>query len=298
MAQKFSPNYLSGEGLDGKVMNAVYFYSNVANIEATIYIKVSTMEIYRWTVTTSEGFNVASLPSPYTISSNWDVELGISFNSNETLLFLDSGPAVAGYGDLVKLGDDPWSGLKRLGFDYNLCMGFWTDKGSLDLDVPRLTISEVGQRDIKFSFYSDDANVDKWQVSIGVPGNEQVKDLPSSASMLKYEQLNPKTLYNLTVSSFINGKQKSVSQEFTTLELTAPYVAIRMPSVVSATAMFYPKLVNMPRFAKRVKWMLNGDEVSADGFNFKVYGDQLLEAEITWENNTTEKVTRKFNLAK
>lgn len=298
MAQKFTPNYLSLEGLNGKVMNAVYFYSSVANIEASIYIKVSTLEIYRWTVTTSEGFNVASLPSPYTISDNWEVELGVSFNAPETLLFLDEGPAVAGYGDLLKLGDDSWSSLKRLGFDYNICMGFWTDKGSSELDVPQLNIIEIGQRDIKFSFYSEDANVDKWQVSIGVPGNEQIKDLPAASSIMKYDQLNPKTLYNLTVSSFINGKKESVSREFTTLELTAPYVAISMPAVISATAMFYPKLINMPRFAKRIKWTLNGNEVSADGFNFKVYGDQILEAEITWENNTTEIVTRKFNLAK
>lgn len=296
IANKFTAEHIAKLGAADIPLNVAFFYTMNANATGKLSIKINEQEVFTKSVKTVEGLNIVELPTGFTIPSGSSAEVLVVFSNGGTTMCIDQGPAVPRFGDLYLLPSG-WKSLRAdSGNDYNVCIGFWADKGTNELDDPMVSLLQVKQRDAKISLNTNDVNIERWEVAIGPDGNIQKHEYPANARNLSFIDLNPATKYNLSVTAVFGDKRKTVEKNFETQALTAPFVAIDMPTNIKANETFVPALKNMPQRAKTVAWKLNGSDVSPNGFNFTKYGEHELRAEIVWEDGTDEVVVKKFTL--
>lgn len=284
--QTFTPEHLSQKGAVGKIMNAVYFYTQSSGAKAEITILADDVTLFQWNVTTSSGLNVSAIPSQFIMPA--DKKIQISVQTNATTLNTDDGPAVDGFGNVISYNG------KLEKFEQNICIGFWTDKEAGELETPILSIAAVQQRSLRINIYSQDANVDKWIIQTTANGHTRTVQTTGFAERVRIDSLEPNTKYIIEVIAVSADKQNKTSIEKQTLPLTAPYPAIVLPNDIVINMAFYPELTNLPQMPKSVVWRLNNSVIDINTYKLKVQGESTLTAEITWLNNKKEMIVKKF----
>ncbi|MFW5705683.1 MAG: T9SS type A sorting domain-containing protein, partial [Bacteroidota bacterium] len=109
-----------------------------SDLGATFVLKVWTgatgnTEVYSEEITVVNGeWNSFSLATPVQINASTDLWIGyeITHPAGDFPAGCDAGPAVAGYGDMIRLGAGAWEPMSGLGLDYN-----WNIAGVIGLDA-------------------------------------------------------------------------------------------------------------------------------------------------------------------
>lgn len=297
ISHKYTVEHIKKLDAAGKRVNAVYFHSNKSSGVVNITIKMNNVVFAQWESSVGVGMNVVQVPRAVIIGNNDVVDLIVEFEQGQYVV-LDKGPAVSGYGDLIKIGADSWTTLSKLAINSNTCIGMWVDKTDARYDEPVVEVVDVLQREFTINFFSPDANIDEWIMKVGVDDNEKVISLPSSQNRVTYTNLTPNSTYNIEVTSVSGSKKISTKTSVKTSQVTAPFAAISLPDVITTSGEFVPKLTNLNKEIKSVVWKLDGVVKNANSFAITSVGDHKIEVDITWSDNTKEFIVKKVNVIK
>lgn len=129
----------------GKLLEQVsfYVYSVNSDFEVKIYIdEFAETPLITMPVSglTSDSWNTFGLPEPLSLDQLEYLWIGyqIEVNDLEFIGVVDGGPGITGSGDLVKIGETPWTTLSEFQLPYNWCIkgilndsqvvGFWPNE--------------------------------------------------------------------------------------------------------------------------------------------------------------------------
>lgn len=288
--------------LVGKDINYIYWQSGIEGVTTSAKILVDGQEVFSTQFTSVSGYNTIPVTSDLVLGEGSSVEVEYTFASSASGLIAatDSGPAVAGYGDLVMINNS-WVSLSNdYDIDVNICCGFAVDKSENKLDSPSVLISGVGQQWFSLIWDSSDLNIEDWRVVItnsSDASDSQVIETSSNTCMVS--DLTAGASYIISVYAIYDELESDpLTGTIATLATTAPFSAMSLTDFGSNT--YYVTYTNATQMPESVALFLNGSAIETDSF-YAGYvtlssGVNTIVLTLNYSDGSYETITRKVTV--